>query len=156
MGNLIDDLLKGIHDRKTLEHEIEITPAVRIVLDYYIKHRNDYDTTLPKIDEQSTGRAFKKALFLLPANNRLELLNIYIKSLKSHEEELIIAEDDLLYDKHKDKLMNLIIFGFFTLAFISVISVITLSVIGKELPDGDIFSAVFTNIFEIFRVIFGT
>lgn len=155
MTSIVEELLKGMEDNETISYEIEETPEVQILLDGYQNYRKKFDSSLPLITIENNGREFKDALLALPAKTKLELFNKFTDALnKTNDSDQDSCEEIQLRKDHK-KLIRLIVYSFFVLALIIIGTVTYLSINGKEIPSGEIFSAITTTIVEIIKVIAG-
>ena len=155
---LVDELLKGVDDETDLSEELANTPGIQKLLDGYQCYRKKFDIGLPNINETSTGREFKDALLKLPPQYRVRILNEFNDQLTNPTPTTIDPNqdnDEKEMKKLTRQLINFIVYGFFVLAIITIVTIASLSILGKEIPTHEIFSSIFGTITEIFKVIAG-
>lgn len=157
MGTILEDLLKEIDDTAPLSDSIQKDAHITEMLDAYHRYQTNYDSTLPQISETSSGREFKNAIDQLPSLTRLEILNRYLAAKKEVEGDAPKTDDPVeqIYENQKKNLTYVIIVGFFGLALITIISVVSLSIMGKQIPDGQIFNTIISTMVEVFKILTG-
>ena len=155
MSSIIEELLAAMDDDLSIEQGLEKIPEARELLNLYQNYRKKYDFSLPKITEDSTSKEFKDALLKLPATTKLSFLNRYTDLLNQSIQDNSSACDEIQTKKDHKRLIRLIVYSFFGLALIIIGTVTYLSINGKEIPDGEIFSTITTMVVEVLKVIVG-
>jgi len=168
MGNLIDDLLKGIDDEATLTSEETDVPALAHLMKNYKDYKTKYDATLPEINDNSTGKELKQALAMLPSTTLLRFLNTYSDELQGIPEAVVTTtpvtpaapieehpEDDK-WEGPTKLMVNSLIVWIGLLFMIVILTLLYLTFNGRLEGGHEIFGSLFSTLVELIKIIVGT